>query len=74
MNTFLLVSLTGLWALVLVLGFLLLGTLRALGVLTWRLDQLESTRPSRLGRDGLKLGMKAPDFTLPSAGGRTVAA
>src|SRR5438093_1914872 len=55
-----------LWAVVLFLGFLLLGTLRALGLLSWRLEQLEATTPSRLGRDGLKIGKKAPDFTLPS--------
>jgi len=47
------------------LGFLLLGALRALGLLSWRLEQLEATTPKRLGRDGLKLGKKAPDFTLP---------
>jgi methylamine dehydrogenase accessory protein MauD len=33
---------------------------------------LELTRPSRLGRDGLKVGSKAPDFTLPSASGAEV--
>ncbi len=38
-------------------------------MLNWRLDQLELTRPSRLGRDGLKVGRKAPDFTLPCAAG-----
>ena len=26
-------------------------------------------RPSRIGREGLKIGRKAPDFTLPSAAG-----
>jgi methylamine dehydrogenase accessory protein MauD len=60
------VSSVVLWAVVLVLGFLLLGTLRALGLLTWQLEQLQMTAPSRLGRDGLKVGKKAPDFTLPS--------
>jgi peroxiredoxin len=45
---------------------LLFGTLRALGLLSWRLEQLEATTPKRLGRDGLKPGKKAPDFTLPS--------
>ncbi len=58
-----------LWAVVLFLGFLLLGTLRSLGLLSWRLEQLEATTPKRLGRDGLKPGKKAPDFTLPSADG-----
>jgi methylamine dehydrogenase accessory protein MauD len=69
MNTFLLLSTIILWAVVLFLGFLLLGTLRSLGLLSWRLEQLEATTPKRLGRDGLKPGKKAPDFTLPSAAG-----
>ncbi len=54
------------------LAFLVLGALRALGLVNWRLDQLEMTRPSRLGRDGLKPGKKAPDFTLPSVDGDDV--
>ena len=45
-----------LWALVLALGFLLLGTLRALGLLRWRLDQLEATTPTHVGRSGPKSG------------------
>ncbi|HEX5102570.1 MAG TPA: TlpA disulfide reductase family protein [Pirellulaceae bacterium] len=49
----------------LVLGFLVLGTLRALGVVNWRIDQLQATTPSRIGRDGLRIGKQAPDFTLP---------
>jgi methylamine dehydrogenase accessory protein MauD len=69
MNTFFLISNILLWAAVLATGFLLLGTLRSLGLVNWRLDQLELTRPSRLGREGLKVGKKAPAFTLPSAGG-----
>src|SRR6266849_2024638 len=73
MNIFLLVSIVILWLFVAVLGFLLLGTLRALGLLTWRLEQLEATTPKRLGRDGLKPGKKAPDFSLPSADGKEVA-
>lgn len=60
------------WALILFLSFLVLGALRALGLVNWRLDQLEMTRPSRLGRDGLKPGKRAPDFTLPSARGGDV--
>ena len=59
-------------ALVLILGFFVLGALRALGVLAWRLDQLEVTRPARSGRDGLKVGTKAPHFVLPSTTGGEV--
>jgi methylamine dehydrogenase accessory protein MauD len=65
MNIFWILSVVFLWAVVLFLGFLLLGTLRSLGLLSWRLEQLEATTPKRLGRDGLKPGKKAPDFTLP---------
>jgi methylamine dehydrogenase accessory protein MauD len=69
MSIFWIVSMVILWALVLFFGFLLLGTLRSLGLLSWRLEQLEATTPRRLGRDGLKPGKKAPDFTLASATG-----
>jgi methylamine dehydrogenase accessory protein MauD len=72
METLLLVAFVALWAVVLFLGFLLVGTLRALGILNWRLEQLEATTPRRLGRDGLKPGKKAPDFALPSADGKEV--
>ncbi len=73
MNLFLLASTIILWVLVLFLGFLLLGTLRTLGLLSWRLDQLQAVTPSRLGRDGLKPGKKAPDFTLPAFAGGEMA-
>jgi methylamine dehydrogenase accessory protein MauD len=73
METIWLVAFLALWAVVLFVGFLLLGALRALGVLSWRLEQLEATTPRRLGRDGLKPGKRAPDFTLPSADGKEVA-
>jgi peroxiredoxin len=66
MNTFFLVSIVLLGLAVGFLGFLLLGTLRSLGLLSWRLEQLRATTPKRLGRDGLKPGKKAPDFTLPN--------
>jgi peroxiredoxin len=45
---------------------------RSLGVLNWRLDQMDVTRPTRLGREGLKVGTIAPDFTLPDVAGRDV--
>ena len=69
MNTLLLVSNIMLFAGVLLVGFLLLGVLRALGLLSWRLEQLEATTPSRIGRSGLKVGKQAPDFTLPCCSG-----
>jgi methylamine dehydrogenase accessory protein MauD len=73
MSIFWLSSIIILWAVVLFLGFLLLGTLRALTLLSWRLQQFEATTPKRRGRDGLKPGKKAPEFTLPSADGKEVA-
>jgi methylamine dehydrogenase accessory protein MauD len=73
MNAWLLLSYVSLWALVLFVGFLLLGALRAVALFRWRLEQLEATTPRRLGRDGLKRGKKAPDFSLPSAAGPEVA-
>jgi methylamine dehydrogenase accessory protein MauD len=73
MNNVLLVSVVVLWLLVLFQAFLLLGALRAFGLLRWRLDQLEATMPSRLGRSGVKPGKKAPDFTLPNIAGGEVA-
>jgi methylamine dehydrogenase accessory protein MauD len=67
MNTLLLISSILLWLAVLLLGFLLLGALRAIDLLRWRVEQMEATTPSRMGRSGLRVGKKAPDFTLPSA-------
>ena len=61
-----------LWLVLLFLGFLLVGALRALALLRWRLEQLEAITPTRLGRGGLKPGRKAPDFTLPSVAGDEV--
>src|SRR5207342_212798 len=54
------------WPAVFLLCFLLVGTLRALGLLSWRLEQLLVTTPTRMGRDGIAVGKKAPEFTLPS--------
>jgi methylamine dehydrogenase accessory protein MauD len=72
MSAAVLISYVALWLVVLPLGFLLLGALRALGMLRWRLEQLEATTPSRLGRSGLRPGKKAPDFTLPGVCGAEV--
>lgn len=66
MTTPWLISYVLLWGIVLACGFLLLGTLRSLGLLQWRFDELQATRPVRKGREGLAPGNKAPDFTLPS--------
>lgn len=72
MITFLLLSIVTLWLAVLFLAFLLVGSLRALGLLSWRLEQLDATTPRRLGRDGLKPGKKAPDFTLANVDGKEI--
>jgi methylamine dehydrogenase accessory protein MauD len=72
MDTVLLVSNVLLWLVVLFLAFLLLGALRALGLLRWQLEQLRATTPSRINRNGLKPGTKAPDLALPSAAGPEV--
>jgi methylamine dehydrogenase accessory protein MauD len=66
MTTPWLISYLVLWAIVLGVGFLLLGTLRSLGLLQWRFDEMIATRPIRKGREGLPTGKRAPDFTLPS--------
>jgi methylamine dehydrogenase accessory protein MauD len=73
MNTYLFASNVLLWLVVVFFGFLLLGTLRLLGRLRWRLQQLEATTPTRLGRRGLRRGSKAPDFVLPSLDGGKIA-
>jgi methylamine dehydrogenase accessory protein MauD len=72
LNVLGLVSYLVLWLMVLFLAFLLLGALRALGVLKWQLEQLQATTPSRLGRDGLRIGKKAPAFSLPDTNGKEV--
>ena len=66
MTTPWLISYFILWAIVLGSVFLLVGTLRSLGLLQWKFDELIATRPVRKGREGLDPGKKAPDFTLPS--------
>jgi methylamine dehydrogenase accessory protein MauD len=72
MGIFWLIAFIALWLIVLFLGFLLLGTLRTVGLLRWRLEQLEAIMPSRVGRSGLRPGKQAPDFTLPSVAGPDV--
>lgn len=67
----------GLWiavgillVLLLVCSFLVLGTLRRVELLTWRIEQIEYKTPHRIGRDGLRPGSKAPDFDLENLNGR----
>jgi peroxiredoxin len=72
MLVFALISSLLLWVAVFVLGFLLVGALRALAFVRWRLEQLEATTPSRVGRRGLRRGAQAPGFTLPCVEGQTV--
>jgi methylamine dehydrogenase accessory protein MauD len=72
MSLILIVTNLVLWCVVLCLAFLLLGALRAQGLLAWRVDQLEATMPSRIGRSGLAPGKLAPNFTLPSVAGADV--
>ena len=71
MNIFLLIANLALWVVVLFFGFLLLGALRAVALLRWRVDQVEAITPSRVGRSGLRPGKKAPKFTLPRIEGDT---
>jgi methylamine dehydrogenase accessory protein MauD len=67
-----LVSQIASWLALLSLGLLLLGALRNVATLSWRLDQLEATTPSKINRNGLKPGVKAPEFTLPDTDGNQV--
>jgi methylamine dehydrogenase accessory protein MauD len=73
MELFVAMSSVAVWIVLLALAFMLLGALRAMGVLSWRIEELEAKTPSRLGRDGLKPGRNAPDFTLPAVVGGEVA-
>jgi methylamine dehydrogenase accessory protein MauD len=72
MSPWWLVSFIPLWLLVLLLGFLLLGALRNQALLRWRLEQLEATMPSKINRNGLKPGARAPEFSLQSTAGDQV--
>jgi methylamine dehydrogenase accessory protein MauD len=69
MTTILAISSILSWLALLAVAFLLLGTLKALTFLRWQLEQLQATNPTRKGRSGLKVGRKAPAFTLPRVGG-----
>jgi methylamine dehydrogenase accessory protein MauD len=72
MNAIWVTAFVALWLLTLFIGFVLIGALRTLAVVQWRLENLIAVMPSRVGRAGLKLGKKAPDFTLPNMNGQRV--
>jgi hypothetical protein len=55
-----------LWASIAALGLVMWGTLRALRLLSCRLDQWELASPRR--RRGVDVGSPAPNFGLPAAG------
>jgi hypothetical protein len=55
-----------LWISMAGLGLLMWGVLRALSLLSWRLDQWELASPRR--RRGIDVGSPAPIFSLPAAG------
>ena len=73
MTIALIVSSVLLWLLLVFVAFVLLGSLRAMALMRWRMAQLEATTPSRLGRNGLRPGKKAPSFRLPSVVGAEAA-
>jgi peroxiredoxin len=68
--TWIIIALVALWILTLFSGFVLIGALRTIAILQWRLENLQAITPSRVGRAGLKLGKKAADFTLPDLKGQ----
>jgi methylamine dehydrogenase accessory protein MauD len=72
MSIFWLASYIAMWLAMLAISFLLLGALRSLEQLRWRLDQLEATMPSKINRSGLRPGARAPDFSLPDTAGALV--
>jgi peroxiredoxin len=73
MNVILVTSIVAVSAITLFLGFLVLGTLRGIALVNWRLDQLEATTPNRMNRTGLSSGRAAPDFSLPDVTGTRIA-
>jgi methylamine dehydrogenase accessory protein MauD len=64
MSTFVIVSSVGLWLGLAATAFMLLGLVRNVAELRWRLDEMEAVTPRRIGRDGLRPGTRAPDFDL----------
>jgi peroxiredoxin len=72
MNIFWIVAHLSLWLVVLFLGFVLWGALRALDLLRWRLEEQKAITPKCSGRSGLRPGKEAPDFTLPVSSGGEV--
>jgi peroxiredoxin len=73
MYIFWFISILVLWALVLLMAWLLLGAVRVLALLRWRVAELEAITPSGVGRSGLRPSKKAPQFTLPNIAGGEIA-
>ena len=69
MLIFLMISTIVLWIATLYLGFVLVGALRVVGLLQWRVDELLAITPRYIGRAGLTPGTRAPAFTLPDITG-----
>ncbi len=60
--------LIALWGLTLLIGLLILGILRKIGLIHRKIDDLP-TRDTGHFTQGLSIGSQAPDFTLPLVGG-----
>lgn len=60
------------WAAVVFLGVLMIGTLRHIALQNWRMEQLQATTPSKTNRNGLRPGTPAPEFSLPDGSGKTI--
>ena len=72
MTTFFYATYILLWFVSLVTVFILLGIMRTQTLNRWRLDQLQLVTPTKIGRNGLKPGARAPHFELPSPDGRVI--
>lgn len=50
---------------------LVVGMLHRNAVLSWRIDKLEAVAPTHVGRSGLKLGARSPEFSTTDISGAT---
>src|SRR5262245_56319979 len=72
MQAFWITSHVALWMVAIATVFLLVGVLRAMALVQWRLEQLEAITPGRLNRSGVAVGRRAPDFALQSTTGQEI--